>query len=329
MNKLSFTAMALAASVAFGTAAAYAQDMEEVLLRTDYKFNGYISPFALALERGFYADEGLKVTIDQGQGSGTTIQTVASGADTFGLADSATMVLGVSAQNIPVKLLSVYTQSATMGLIYHPDSDFTGDLAGIKGKVVISSTGAADLRLLAPALASAGLSQDDVQIQLVDTNARVPLFLQTPGAFLTGFATGDLLRVRSRLPEAKYVPYAEYGVIAYGTGLVASHDTIENKPDMVRKFVAASRKGWEAALEDPQAAVDASLKLYPDLDGKQLLDGLKIALEQQLHTPATEGHPIGWTDEGDWAKMLDVLKQYGGLNPSEPSTYYTNEFIAE
>lgn len=304
---------------------------EDVVLRTDYKFNGYVAPFALALERGFYAQAGINVTIEEGQGSGTTVQTVASGADTFGLADSATAVLGITAQNIPVKLLSVYTQTATMGLIYHPDSDFAGDLSYIKDKVVISSAGSADLRLLAPALASAGLSDNDVQLQLVDTNARVPLFLQTPGAFLTGFATGDLLRVRNRLPEAKYVPYAQYGVIAYGTGLITTNRLIEQKPELVEAFVAASRKGWEEAIKDPEAAVAASIALFPDLAGSAelLRDGLKIAIEQQLHTPATEGHPIGWTDEGDWAQMLEVLKTYAGLEPLDASTYYTNDFVSE
>ena len=327
LDKAKFLGLTLAASLAFGAAGAFAQ--EKVVLRTDYKFNGYVAPLALALEKGFYKEVGLDVSIEQGQGSGTTVQTVGSGADLFGLADSATMVLGKTAQNIPVKLLAVYTQTATMGLIYHADSDFNGDLATVKGKVVISSAGAADLRLLDPALASAGLSQSDVQIQLVDTNARVPLFLQTPGAFLTGFATGDLLRVRSKEPGAKYVPYADYGVIAYGTGLIASESTIEGKPDLVKKFVAASQKGWEEAVKDPEAAVAASLKLYPDLDAKLLIDGLKIALEQQLHTPATKDHPIGWTDKGDWESMLEVLKKYANLSPLDPSAYYTNDFIAE
>lgn len=306
-----------------------AQAAEKIVLRTDYKFNGYVAPFALALENGYYKDAGLDVSIEQGQGSGMTVQTIASGTDTFGLADAATAVVGITAQQIPVKLLSVYTQSETMGLIYHPDSGFTGDISQIKGKVIVSSAGTADLRMLEPALASANLTQDDVQLQLVDANARVPLFLKTPGSFLTGFATGDLLRVRAHLPGAKYVPYTKYGIVAYGTGLIASNETIKSKPDLVRSFVTASRKGWEEALKNPDAAVAASLKLYPDLSADMIRDGLKIALEEQLHTEATKGHPIGWTDEGDWVKMLEVLKKYASLQPREPSTYYTNDFVSE
>ena len=315
--------------LALGCAGITASAQTKIVVRSDFKFNGYVSPLALAIDKGFYKEAGLDVSIEQGQGSSTTVQTVASGVDQFGLADAATAALGISAQNVPIKLVAVYNQTGTMGFIYHPDSDFNGDLATMKGKVVISSAGSAAARLLEPTLASAGMKVDDVKLQLVDFNARVPLFLQTPGAFLTGFATGDLLRVRSRLPAAKYVPYAKYGLIAYGTGLIARNDTIARSPDLVRKFVAASQKGWEASAKDPEAAVAASLKLYPDLSADLLRQGLKISLEEQLHTPATKGRPVGWMDEGDWKTMLGVLKTYGGLTPKEPSAYYTNQFIAE
>jgi NitT/TauT family transport system substrate-binding protein len=320
-------APALAAAVALFAGAAAAQT--KVTVRSDFKFNGYVSPLALAIDKGFYREAGLDVSIEQGQGSATTVQTVASGVDQFGLADSSVAALGISAQNVPVKVVAVYNQTGTMGIIYHPDSGFTGDLAQLKGKVVISSAGTADAKLLEPTLASAGMKLDDVKLQLVDLNARVPLFLQTPGSFLTGFATGDLLRVRARLPGAKYVPYAKYGLIAYGTGLVVSTQMVEKSPDLVKKFVAASQKGWEAAARDPEAAVAASLKLYPDLSRDLLREGLKISLEEQLHTPATAGHPVGWTAEDDWKKMLAMLKTYSGITPKDPAAYYTNQFIAQ
>jgi len=323
-----FAVLTLAAGLALSAGGA-ALAQTKIVVRTDFKFNGYVSPLALAIEKGFYKDAGFDVSIEQGQGSSTTVQTVASGVDHFGLADSATAVLGISAQNVPVKIVAVYNQTGTMGLIYHPDSGFTGDLASIKGKVVISSAGSADAKMLEPTLATAGLKLDDVNLQLVDINARVPLFLQTPGAFLTGFATGDLLRVRSRLPGAKYVAFAKYGLVAYGTGLIVRTETIARSPDLVKKFVAASQKGWEAAAKEPDAAVAASLKLYPDLSKDLLRDGLKISLEEQLHTPSTKGHPIGWTAEDDWKKMIEVLKTYSGLTPKELSVYYTNQFIAQ
>lgn len=319
--------LSLVSTLALGVVGSAALAQTKIVVRTDFKFNGYVSPLALAIAKGFYKQVGLDVSIEQGQGSSTTVQTVATGVDNFGLADSATAVLGISSQNVPVKIVSVYNQTGTMGLIYHPDSDFSGDLASLKGKIVISSAGSADAKLLEPTLASAGMKLEDVKLQLVDINARVPLFLQTPGSFLTGFATGDFLRVRARLPGAKYIPYARYGLIAYGTGLVVRNDTIAKSPELVRRFVVATRQGWEAAAKEPEAAIAASLKLYPDLSPDLLREGLKISLEDQLHTPNTAGHPIGWTSEDDWKKMLEVLKTYSGVVPKAPPVYYTNEFV--
>ena len=327
IDYLTLAGLSLGAALAIGAAGSTAQAQTKVVVRTDFKFNGYVSPLVLAIQKGFYKQAGLDVSIEQGQGSSTTVQTVATGVDDFGVADSATAALGISAQNVPVKIVSVYNQTGTIGLIYRPDSNFNGDLASLKGKVVISSAGSADAKLLEPTLASAGMTLQDVNLQLVDIMARVPLFLRTPGSFLTGFATGDFLRARARLPAAKYVPYAKYGLIAYGTGLVVRTATIAKSPELVRKFVVASRLGWEAAAKDPEAAVAASLKLYPDLSADLLRQGLKISLEDQLHTPSTAGHPIGWTSEDDWKKMLEMLKKYSGIVPKAPSVYFTNEFI--
>jgi NitT/TauT family transport system substrate-binding protein len=306
---------------------AFAQS--KVVVRTDFRFNGYVAPLALAIDKGFYKAAGFDVSIEQGQGSSTTIQTVASGVDNFGLADAATAAIAISAQSVPVKVIADYCQTATMGLIYHPDQDFNGSLSELKGKVIISSAGTADAKLLEPTLAIGGLTLDDVRLQLVDLNARVPLFLQTPGSFQTGFATGDLLRVRARLPGAKYVPYAKYGLVAYGIGLVAATATIAKSPELVKKFVAASQRGWEEAAKDPDAAVSAALKLYPDLSRDFLLEGLKITLAEQVHTPSTVGHPVGWMAEGDWKRTLDVLGKFSGVAPKDLSAYYTNEFIVE
>jgi NitT/TauT family transport system substrate-binding protein len=323
------TAAALIAAGVLNTGGSAALAQSKVVVRTDYRFNGYVAPLALAIDRSFYKAAGFDVSIEQGQGSSTTIQTVASGVDNFGLADAATAAIAISSQSVPIKVVADYCQTATMGLIYHPEQDFNGTLSELKGKIIISSAGTADAKLLEPTLAIGGMTLDDVRLQLVDLNARVPLFLQTPGSFQTGFATGDLLRVRARLPGAKYIPYAKYGLVAYGIGLVAPTATIAKSPELVQKFVAASQRGWEEAAKNPDAAVSAALKLYPDLSRDFLLEGLKITLADQLHTPSTLGHRIGWMAEEDWKKTLDVLSKYSGVTPKDLSAYYTNQFIVE
>jgi NitT/TauT family transport system substrate-binding protein len=131
------------------------------------------------------------------------------------------------------------------------------------------------------------------------------------------------------MPDAGYVPFSKYGIVTFGTSLITKNKTIRENPDLVRKFVAASAKGWAVAINDPEAAVQAAMKLFPASDPGLLREGLKIMIAEQLHTPASAGKPIGWTAESDWSAMLDLLKKYGNVKPKELSSYYTNAFIQE
>jgi NitT/TauT family transport system substrate-binding protein len=304
-----------------------AQQLVKVTLRTDYKVNGYVGVFALARERGFYREQGLDVEIGEGQGSSTTVQTVAVGEDTFGLADATALVIGISARDIPVKAVSVYSQTDIQGFAYHPESGWDGKIEKMRGKVLISSAGAAELTIIPAILASAGLTMNDINLQLADPAARIPLFIRSPDSFMGAYATGDVLRVRLRMPNVGYVPFSKYGIVTFGTSLITKTKTIEENPALVRKFVAASDKGWDLAVQDPEAAVQAARKLFPASDPTFLRDGLKILIAEQLHTPASRGKPIGWMAESDWVAMIEILKKYSNVKPKEVSAYFTNDFI--
>ena len=66
--------------------------LDKVSFRLNWYFGGAHSPFQLGLERGYYRDEGIDLTINEGRGSANTVQVVAAGSDTFGLADSSSVV---------------------------------------------------------------------------------------------------------------------------------------------------------------------------------------------------------------------------------------------
>jgi NitT/TauT family transport system substrate-binding protein len=319
-------ALTVCALVILGSGLSYADALKKVTLRTDYKVNGYVGAFLLARDRGFYRDAGLDVEIGEGQGSSTTVQTVAAGGDTFGLADATALVVGVSARSIPLKAIAVYSQTGVQGFAYHKESGWDGKAASMKGKVVISSPGSAELSLLPAIFSTAGFKVSDVELRLADPSAKIPLFIQTPDSFIGGYTTGDAVRIRSKMPDVGFIPFSEFGINTYGTALIASTSTIQDEPDLVRRFVAASLKGWEATVKDPEAAIQAAMKQFPESNVAFLREGLKIMIDQQLHTPATAAKPIGWMAESDWIAMLNLLHTYANVKIKEPSAYYTNEF---
>src|SRR6186713_3594862 len=86
-----FARWIVAAVALVASAGALAQDA--VSLRLNWYLGGLHVPFYYGKERGFYAAEGIDLTINEGRGSANTVQVVAAGSDTFGLADSSSVVL--------------------------------------------------------------------------------------------------------------------------------------------------------------------------------------------------------------------------------------------
>ena len=79
----------LAALLMLGAGAAHADDA--VSFRLNWLIYGFHTPFYLGVEKGFYKQNGIDLTIGEGQGSGRAVQTVAAGSDTFGLADGSSI----------------------------------------------------------------------------------------------------------------------------------------------------------------------------------------------------------------------------------------------
>ena len=83
-------------------------EKEEALIPVSFRLNytaaGLHAPFYYALEKGYYEEVGLDVTIGEGTGSGTTAKLVGTGGDDLGLVDSASVASAV-ANDIPIKIV--------------------------------------------------------------------------------------------------------------------------------------------------------------------------------------------------------------------------------
>src|SRR5436305_13703383 len=102
--------IAALAALAASTTMALAQDA--VSLRLNWYFGGLHVPFYYGKERGFYKEEGIDLTINEGRGSANTVQVVAAGSDTFGLADSSSLI-ATAAKGAEIK--SVITVLSSTG----------------------------------------------------------------------------------------------------------------------------------------------------------------------------------------------------------------------
>jgi NitT/TauT family transport system substrate-binding protein len=302
---------------------------DQVTLRLDWTLEGFHLPFVWALAKNYYADEGIDAKIYEGRGSGNVAQLVGAKKDTFGEADASRTALA-RGQGAPLKVLASFIQRSEGTVISYAGSGIK-EPQDVIGKNVGSSEGSSSNMLFRAMLKAAGIPEGKVKFVSVDSTAKVASLLQRRVDAITGLMSAECVQVREQSPgeTVMCMPVADFGVKALGVGLLAHEDTIKQNPDLVRRFVRASVKGWAEAVKHPAEAADIGKQFFPLANPKLLAVKLQ-SVAQSLHSPASMGHPIGWMAEDDWVGTIDMLKSFMGLTSVAPVTdYYTNDFIPD
>ncbi len=182
--------------------------------------------------------------------------------------------------------------------------------------------------MIFPALLSAnGMPPDAVRFLRIDGAAKLVSVLENRVPAMLGGLENQALILEQKNLKVVTLGYADNGVNTEGLAIHTTRDTLRDKPDMVRRFILATRESFEAAEADPVATVAAGLKAKPDLDRelsmRQLQAGLKL-----VRSPAGPDKPIGWMAAEDWNQTLALMKQYQELATDLPaSSFWTNDYL--
>lgn len=277
----------------------------------------------LALQRGYYAEEGIDLTIHPGKGSGLTVQAVASGNDAFGFADAGLLAVALS-KGAPLVMVANITATGPTGIITLGPK--VGVLRDLEGKKIGVAAGDASFALFPAALKKQGGASLNLQQVTIEPASKVPALLEKRVDAISGFRFGDYLRVYTQNKDAKFTLFSEWGVNALGNGYLVSTSTAKQKPDLVRKFVRATLRGWRDAMKDQEAGVAAVLAAFPDTNREFVRLGLPLVIEH-MHSAATRDKPLGWMAEEDWKATLAVMKDRGLEGDRPAGAFYTNEFV--
>jgi NitT/TauT family transport system substrate-binding protein len=279
----------------------------------------HIGP-VLALQRGYYAQEGIDLSVRPGKGSGSTVQVVASGSDLFGFADAGTMAVAVS-KGVPVIMVANITQLGPNGAItvdrqLQSPKELTGKTIGL----VVGES--AHVGLLAVAKAN-GIPEGAYRVISTDASTKIAALLTGKVDAIAGFRFGDYLRAYSQNPNVKIALFSDWGVNVLGNGYIVTTATLEKNPDLVQRFLRATLRGWQDALSDPKAGIDALIKEFPETNRQFVEMGLPMVFEH-MHSRATKGKPLGWMAEEDWKSTLEIMKSSGLQGERPPGAYYRN-----
>ena len=321
---MKFIKLLAALLMLFGAISAHAQ--EAVSLRLNWYLGGLHVPFYYGKDMGYFKQEGIDLTINEGRGSGNTVQVVAAGSDTFGMADSSSLITTAS-KGADVKSVMSLLNSTGFAVVSMASAGIKTP-KDLEGKTLAVSPGDPLGQLFRALAAHNKLDINSIKFLQVDPAAKVVTVLEKRADALLGGADDQFFLIKYKGFEPAALRFADHGANIVGMTIMTTGATIKSKPDLVRRFVRAAVRSWDMAKKNPGAAVDAAMKAKPDLNRQSTLDQMMVDFD--LMDSANSKGKIGLGAKADWDQTLQLLKQYRDLDTKEPwTTFHTNEFVSQ
>jgi NitT/TauT family transport system substrate-binding protein len=297
--------------------------VEPVSLQLHWVTQAQFAGYYVALDKGWYREEGIDLTIHPGGPDLAPVDLVASGMHTFGISLLADLSVAIQ-QGHPVVSIGQIQQANGLLLIARKSSgirepkDFVGKRIGIW-------LGNWETQFNA-LVAQEGIAPND--FELVSQGWSMDPFLEGELDVASAMTYNEyhvVLESGMTPDEITIIDYADYGLDFPGDALFTSRQMVEDNPDLCARMLRASLRGWQYAIEHPEEAVDIVLKY--DETGVQTRDHQLSMMNEIAKLVYVSVRPLGYTDRSDVARMLDTLMHYQVLSgPVQPEDIYTNEF---
>jgi NitT/TauT family transport system substrate-binding protein len=310
-------------AAALATGYAHAQAAKPMKLTLNFLAGGPQAGFMYAKALGLYDKAGINLTIEEGRGSGTTAQLVATGQTDVGFAD-APAAMQLRAKNAPVKIIAPILQTNGFAIISLDEANITKP-ADLVGKRVAVQAGTAQTTLLNAILAANNIDPQKFNAINIDPSAFVGALIEKKVDAILGGADFQSVQLRDRGLKVRDILYRDVGVPTVGLSVIARDDRIAADPDLYRKFIAASLEGWDAARKNPDAAADAVIKMFPAATKEQIRKQLDVDLSLVCAPGATA---MGRVPEQNWQTTFTLLTKYLELPAAKPvGDYYTADLV--
>lgn len=294
--------------------------LTKVTVQLGWLMNSEDAAVAVAQQRGFYKDAGLDVTIHPGGPNIDAVQQVVSGGAQFGIAASNGGLVLARGQQIPVKAIGAIYQKHPFGFFFKPSSGIKGP-EDFKGKRIGFQ---ATSRYLVDALLNrANVKQDDVKMITAGSDMAA---LMADKVDAVSAWVDDAAQTKG-VPDAKHFLTFDYGLHYYGMVLFTTDKMISDQRDVVGKFLKATQKGLQFAIDHPDDAVSDVLKTAPNLDQATELATLKNGVSL-LVSDDTKANGLLYMNPQIWQDGIKILVDSKQLKAEvKPDQVMTNEFL--
>lgn len=302
-----------------------APEARDVTLVLDWTPNTNHGGIYLAEANGWYTEAGIDLEIIQ-PGEAGALQAIAAGNAEFAISVQE-QIVPAQIEGVPVVSVGAIVQHNTSSLMALEASGIAGP-ADLPGHKYGGFGGRLESALISRLVECTGGDPAGVEyVEVGNTDYRAGL---DRGAFdfVWIFDGWDKLRLEQAGVDVTTIPFAEHRdcIPDWYTPLIAtSTSLVADDPGLVESFIAATARGYQAAIADPAAAADALLAAAPELD-EQLVRASADYLAGQY---ALDAPQWGYQSDAVWTQFVQFLVEAGLIAhaPTDISGWYTNDFL--
>ena len=308
---------------ACATPSAPTPELQTLRVPMGYIPNVQYAPFYMAVNRGYFEQEGLAIDFDYSFET-DGMQLVGAGELQFTLA-SGEQVLLARAQGLPVVYVMNWWNDFPVAVVAPVSSGITepADLAGKRvGIPMLSGASYVGYRAL---LAAAGLAPDVARLDVIGFTQVEAMLAGTVDAAVV-YANNEPFQLEAQGMPVNVIRVADYVPLA-SNGLVTNEATLQSDPELVRAVLRAVMHGLTDVLADPDAAFEVCTKYVEGLsEADQEVQRKVLDASISLWSP----EPLGVSEAEAWENMAEVLLDTGLMqSPVDVSQAYSNDYLPE
>lgn len=307
------------------------QKIDRVTFEMDWVIFGRFAPFFVALDKGYYIDNGIECRIFRGYGGIKTVASIDQKAATFGIADIAPLIITRS-KGGHVKMIGMYHDLNPIGFAALKGRGITNPKA-MEGKSLAMAAFDAT-RAILPVLAKVnGVDLNKIKIVTLDPAVKTQAVIRGDVDMEVAWKSSNyeivLDQVRKAGKDYDWFGIKDFGLDIYSAGIIVHDDLIKQNPDLVRRFTAATYKGIKYSVDNPEEAAEILLKYEPALPPETTKAAFLAAKEMLLSKTAQE-KGLGWITEEKMKRTRDIILEAYEIKVEMPlNDIYTNEFLPQ
>jgi NitT/TauT family transport system substrate-binding protein len=296
---------------------------DKITVQLAWQHEALFAGFYAADQQGYYAEENLEVTLlPRATPEEDIISKVVSGTADFGIDYGPGLISARSHGNEVTAIATLYRRHPlTFMTLAESGITWPQDFPGHTIRTLVPGSSAVAFQAL-----MARLGLDPACVRQVEVGFDLAPFLSGEVDIWPGFVTNEVLSARSMGYELNLIFPEDYGIHIYGYTLFAADRLIQERPDLELRFLRATLRGWQYAVENPDQAGPLALQYDPTLTEAHQVAEME-ASAPLIHTGKDH---IGWMRSDVWEGMYAMMLEQGLIEKEfDVRNVYTMRFLNE